>query len=289
MLQVARLAPKLLGESTGLVANFLRSQEAVPGGFVDREGKDDLYYTVFGIEGLLALREPRPIDRLCVYLRSFGDGENLDLVHLTCLIRCWAGLPPALRQDLSIDRLLGRVAPFHTPDGGYALSPGAPLGSLYGCFMAVGAYQDLAQPMPGGSMLLKFVEGLRDPKGGYFNGLDMPVSLVPSTAAAVCLLRHLGADRIDPGVSQWLLSCFHPQGGFCMHPESILPDLLSTATALHALSSLKAELDPCREATLDFIDTLWNSRGGFCGNWEDSYLDCEYTYYALLALGHLAL
>jgi prenyltransferase beta subunit len=289
MLQVARLAPNLLGDSTGLVADFLRSQEQAAGGFVDREGKTDLYYTVFGIEALLALREPLPVDRLGGYLRSFGDGADLDLVHLTCLIRCWAGLPPALRQDLPIDRLLGRVASFHTPDGGYALSPEAPLGSLYGCFMVVGAYQDLGQAIPDGSRLLNFVQGLRDPKGGYFNGLDMPVSLVPSTAAAVCLLRHLGADHIDLAVSHWLLSCFHPQGGFRMHPETILPDLLSTATALHALASLKAPFDPWREATLDFIDTLWNSRGGFCGNWEDSHLDCEYTYYALLALGHLAL
>jgi hypothetical protein len=68
-----------------------------------------------------------------------------------------------------------------------------------------------------------------------------------------------------------------------------MPDLLSTATALHALSSLKVELGPWKEPCLDFIDTLWNSRGGFCGNWEDSHLDCEYTYYALLALGHLSL
>ena len=64
MLQVARLAPKLLGDSTGRVADFLRSQEEPAGGFADREGKSDLYYTVFGIEGLLALREPLPTERV---------------------------------------------------------------------------------------------------------------------------------------------------------------------------------------------------------------------------------
>jgi prenyltransferase beta subunit len=279
----------MLGDSTGLVADFLRSQGETAGGFVDREGKPDLYYTVFGIEGLLALREPLPADLIQGYLRSFGDGKNLDLVHLTCLIRCWAGLPPSVRQDLPVNRLLGCLASFHTPDGGYALSPGASLGSLYGCFMVVGAYLDLAQSVPDVSRLLNFIQGLRDPKGGYINGLDMPVSLVPSTAAAVCLLRHLGADRIDPSVGHWLLSCFHPQGGFRSHPDTVLPDLLCTATALHALSSLKVELGPWKEPCLDFIDTLWNSRGGFCGNWEDSHLDCEYTYYALLSLGHLLL
>ena len=57
----------------------------------------------------------------------------------------------------------------------------------------------------------------------------------------------------------------------------------SVATALHALASLKVELGSRKEPCLDFIDTLWNNRGGFCGNWEDGQLDCEYTYYALLA------
>ena len=43
------------------------------------------------------------------------------------------------------------------------------------------------------------------------------------------------------------------------------------------------------ERCLDFIDTLWNATGGFHGNWTDDYLDCEYTFYGLLALGHLSL
>ena len=56
--------PNLLGDSTALVADFLRSQEEAAGGFADREGKADLYYTVFGIEALLALRQPLPVERL---------------------------------------------------------------------------------------------------------------------------------------------------------------------------------------------------------------------------------
>ena len=37
------------------------------------------------------------------------------------------------------------------------------------------------------------------------------------------------------------------------------------------------------------FDSLWNAAGGFHGNWTDDTLDCEYTYYGLLALGHLSL
>ena len=67
-----------------------------------------------------------------------------------------------------------------------------------------------------------------------------------------------------------------------------MPDLLSTATALHALASLGVDFSPTVEPCLNFVDTLWTGRG-FCGHWADEIVDCEYTYYALLALGHLSL
>jgi len=38
---------------------------------------------------------------------------------------------------------------------------------------------------------------------------------------------------------------------------------------------------------IDFIRSLRNN-GGFRGSRFDNTPDCEYTYYALLALGHLA-
>src|SRR5215510_10075626 len=85
MLQVARLAPKQLGESRDLVAHFLHSLLNPDGGFQDRTGKSDLYYTVFGLEGLIALQETLPADAVASFLQSFGDGEGLDFVHLCCL------------------------------------------------------------------------------------------------------------------------------------------------------------------------------------------------------------
>ena len=86
-----------------------------------------------------------------------------------------------------------------------------------------------------------------------------------------------------------LLAQAHPQGGFRALPGSPIPDLLSTATAIHALVGLHVDLSVYKESCLDFIDSLWTNRGGFYGHWEDDILDCEYTYYGLLALGHLSL
>jgi prenyltransferase beta subunit len=59
--------------------------------------------------------------------------------------------------------------------------------------------------------------------------------------------------------------------------------------ALHALDSLQVDFSGKKDALLDYIDSLWTNEGGFHGSWEDDELDIEYTYYGLLALGHLAL
>jgi hypothetical protein len=67
-----------------------------------------------------------------------------------------------------------------------------------------------------------------------------------------------------------------------------MPDLLSTAVALHALDATQSDWRADREVLLDFVDSLWSAEGGFHGHWADDTLDVEYTYYGLLALGHLA-
>ena len=56
MLQVARLAPTLLQSSADLVGGFFRERYDPAGGFTNRAGLPDLYYTVFGLEGLAALQ-----------------------------------------------------------------------------------------------------------------------------------------------------------------------------------------------------------------------------------------
>src|SRR5439155_1210840 len=94
MLQVARLAPTLLSDAAERVTGFVREQFNEDGGVRDKSGKSDLYYTVFGLECLIALRHDPPVDRVRPYLEGFGDGEGLDFVHQTCLARCWAALGP---------------------------------------------------------------------------------------------------------------------------------------------------------------------------------------------------
>lgn len=279
MLQIARLAPRLLADSSDLVRQFVLSRLQSDGGFAGRSGASDLYYTVFGLEALLALQQELPIPQTSAYLRSFGGGEHLDFVHLTCLARCWASLsiePPER------EAILARLENFRRGDGGFDA------GTVYTAFLALGAYEDLRAPLPARADLLASVNRLRAADGSFSNQPEAPVGLTTSTAAAIMLHRHLDYPP-DRALGKWILSCAHPQGGFRAMPEAPIPDLLSTATALHALTALHCPIDNVREDCLDFLDSLWTNRGGFHGNWTDDELDCEYTYYGLLALGHLAI
>jgi hypothetical protein len=267
MLQVARLAPNLLQEAASRVSEFIHDEITQDGGVRDKSGKCDLYYTVFGLEALIALRQEPPAQRVRPYLEQFGDGEGLDFVHLASLARCWAALgkealPPDRSRRLA-ERLKGREN-----------------GSVYHQFLGVGAAEDLGRaperPEEAIALVLKHLS-----EDGSFGGTT------PTTAGAVTLLHHLGAP-VPPRSGEWLLARARPQGGFLAVPEAPMPDLLSTATALHALSGLHIPVGALKDAMLDFIDTLWTGRA-FCGHWGDDVPDCEYTYYALLSLGHLSL
>src|SRR5688500_18970550 len=109
MLQVARLAPKLLGDSASLVHAFYQSQQNPDGGFNDRSGRSDLYYTVFGLEGLLALQAEFDRDKVRSYLCTFNSGRNLDFIHLCCLARCWAAIN---EQPAQPEQLLATIETF---------------------------------------------------------------------------------------------------------------------------------------------------------------------------------
>jgi geranylgeranyl transferase type-2 subunit beta len=132
------------------------------------------------------------------------------------------------------------------------------------------------------------VQSLRAADGGYANRPDAAQGSTPATAAAVLVLRHLDGEP-DAAARDWLLARCHAASGFFAAPNAPVPDLLSTATALHALVAMHADISGIKEPCLDFVDSLWTNAGGFCGSWVDQMLDCEYTYYGLLALGHLSL
>ncbi len=228
--------------------------------------------------------EPVP-ETLPAYLASH-DPATLDFVHAACLTRLWSVLKVA---GDPVERCLQRIEAHRAADGGYQQAANAASGSTYAAFLAYGAYADHRRQPPDPERLAQAVVSLADPDGGWVNDRQFPIPNVPSTSAGVALARNLQL-AVQPSTTSFLLRAFQPAtGGFVPFPEAPMPDLLSTAVALHALDGLQADLTRIREASLDYVDTLWTAEGGFYGQWDDDTLDLEYTYYGLLALGHLAL
>ena len=277
-------AKTILNDSAALVADFLHSRLSKDGGFADRNGKSDLYYTVFGIEAFLALGAEFPQQKILSYLKTFGVGENLDFIHSACLARSLADLSDEIDPDVR-EGLLQNIGNARCEDGGYSHT-GAQNGSIYGCFFATCCYQDLKTQLPEEKGLLNFIQSLLLPCGGFTNQLDIPLSTAPAAAAAMTILKSFN-QPINDSSANWLLDNCCKQGGFCAAENLPIPDLLSTATVLHALCINDIDITGIKQNCIDFVNSLRTDTGGFSASSADKTPDCEYTYYALLALGHL--
>jgi hypothetical protein len=334
MLDAARAGAARLGDDRAAVASFLRSRVGPRGGFAGRSGEEDIYYTLFGVEGLVALGE-RPPARTADYLRSFGAGAGLDLVHLSSLVRCRASSPdicgpdvtcrasspdicdPGMTCQAATGALDGahpslqsqwrgaqregpaeslgwlreaerNLAAFRTADGGFAQSAGAPRATAHGCFLAFGAYEDLGIAQPHAERFAEVLERFRAADGGYANEAGRDSGATPITGGILLLRRRLALPA-DDRAKAWLMERRHPEGGFLATAGAPVPDLLSTAGALLALSDDPEALEAVRRPCLRFLDVVWDEgTHGFRGNALDDVVDCEYTWYGLLALGILS-
>jgi len=183
MLQAAAAARRRQPDVARRAARFLRGKATPDGGFAGRAAASDLYYTVFAMQGLLALGESLAPGAAAAYLGAMGGGETLDLVHLSCLARCWALLGDGAAAPGPRAAVLARVETCRAADGGYHLAPGEAAGTAYAAFLALGAYEDCEAPLPRPDALAASVESLGTGDGGYANQHDLPFGSTAATAA----------------------------------------------------------------------------------------------------------
>lgn len=275
-----------MGDSIVSVINFLTTNINPDGGFKGRDKNSDIYYTHFGLEALIALDADFQREQVRNFIQSFTEKEPADLVHLTALIRCMANLYDNKIDEQLREKLTKGLETYRSKDGGFANEINAQYGTAYGCFFALDAYQDLKIDMPDCDRFIKCIHSLEIADGGFTNDARIKNASTNPTAAAMVTLQNMN-QPIDEKHAKWLLAQCNSEGGFLAMSMAPIPDLLSTATALHALAVTDCEISSIKNKCLDFIDSLWNSKGGFAGHCADPTVDCEYTYYGLLALGHL--
>jgi prenyltransferase beta subunit len=285
----ARASAVLPADAVAGIQQFLLGRQSPSGGFLNRAGEPDLYYTFFALAGLLALGTPVTSNQTQTYLAEFGTGKNLDFVALASLLRSRASLrlAGATKMPTADDRaILDRLECYRAADGGYHHAhQSAAQSTLYGTHLVREVYSDLKlePPLADNLPLARF----RARDGGYSNQTGMPQGTTPATASAAMLVGAINpaaaAEIVD-----WLLARASEHGGFLAAPHAPMPDLLSTATALYALRNLQVGIKPeLAETCQNFIETLWQDDGGFSGHLVDTVTDCEYTFYAVLAIACL--
>jgi hypothetical protein len=261
------------GDSSRLTADYILSQRNPDGGFKGRDESSDIYYTMFAVEILSALGEKWDCRDTRKFLRSFLDDLPADIVHLAGLIRCLKAMDmiTAKIKNTALEHLQRLFERDY---------------SAYGCFLMLGACQDLDADIPDACLLEK-LRSLKKKSGAYANNTSTRVASTNATAAAIVVRCSLSQSDNAQACRRLVERC-SPDGGFCAGAGIDIPDMLSTATSLYALKISGRDIKSLAGPALDFIDSLWDGKGGFCGSWADTQTDIEYTFYGLLALGMLA-
>lgn len=270
------------GKDQDKILSYLGSLQNPDGGFRGRSASSDLYYSVFATEPLLTAGQGCDEGALAGYLQTI-DASRLDFIHLCCLIRLMGNL--SLLNGAMAGTLQECLERFRCADGFFHhVEPGA-RGSVYGAFMAMGAYQELGCASEFGRVE-SFINSFRNDDGSFCNDLETSMGTVPATAAAMVMLLQAGCE-VNPASVEWLLSCMTDAGGMAVSPVMPVADLLSTSTALHSLRLAGVDMGLIREAALRFVRGCLTEGGGFQAHAFDPAVDSEYTFYGILALGNL--
>jgi prenyltransferase beta subunit len=298
LLEIAGKSRKYLSsEACSSILHFIKNQQNRDGGFCGRNHSDsDLYYSMFAILVNDALTDEK-VEGLCEYIDSFEGGGNLDLIHLAALSRLYAStncrVPDSVKKSI-----LCSIEKYRSHDGGFHhIAEFAENASPYGTFLAYFTYKEFELTPPDKDPLLRALLSSRTPDGGFSNIPESGCGTTNATVAAIILLQEFHAlPRIESDVIEqtkkdalaFLDTMSFSEGGFKAVGDAPLPDILSTATTLFAFNELNYMVPKTfQKKIMVMIEEHWSSSGGFFGNQADTLPDCEYTFYALLALGCL--
>lgn len=247
------------------IKNRVKQWISVDGGFTDRGGKTDPYYSMFGCFVAEALSVNEVFPQLKEYVKKMANQDSLTGIHLYCGAILYSKLHGF---DSTTEKLRERVEieiESETKEGissGYTFFLG--LLTLY-------YLQDYRNMLK----LKKKISVISNEK-------DSPCSL---SAAEAVINSVLGKSLKESEVK--LKSFYKGKGGFLALNKSPIEDLLSTAVALYALHFIDSDIKNIKPDCLSYVDGLYLN-GGFCATEMDYDIDIEYTFYALLALGSLS-
>jgi len=304
----------LSDEALQEIKSFVAATNCKHGGFADRAGSPDIYYSVFAYTLSFVYDIELDIEKEFNYLDSCRDEHELDLVHAVCFIRCYLlllviqqkqrfGFKPDVSDFNSFpgkmimkglikkikkncESYFKLIETYRSNDGGFNHNrKNAGQATVYASFLVWGLYQDLNEDQAGLNRITRLVDALKCKDASFANDSSSITGVSSATAAG--LIMSLNHDKNNQEVIGYLMRNYTQRGGFKAAPELPLADILSTSTALLALYMSGENLQRLSEKSIDFINLHWDESGGFFGSIADMTCDVEYTYYALLGIGIL--
>ena len=281
MLHALLQAKSRLGnEAQKRIVLFVKSKIVENKSFMDKNGKDDLYYTSFGL--MLAY-----VFKLNIHTKHTGqwldkqDDKLSDLVDYSAYIRCRmiCKMLQSGKLIFALSRMFNKKQTL--PD--FTNYPHNDKYSPYSRFLMLSLMEDMGNETWNVQEVLKSLSSYRVETGGFSNIRESRQASTNATVAALAVKGQLSGYRVDDDID-YLRSLQDDSGGFYANSSAPVPDLLSTATALFMLQSygVAPRINPD-----SFIDAHWQPSGGFCATLMDEDCDVEYTFYGLLALGAL--
>ena len=241
---------------------FLKQSQHTDGGFTDRAGYPDLYYSLFGSWLAQATGQEILLDKLKSYIEK-QNAETLGVVEQMALL--------LIRSDLEKDSAeisAGKLFKLF-------FQQGKNIHLSYRFFLFTLVFDAIGKR----KQLYYFIARI----GLYFykSKSDFPSSLM---AALLFARKKLGLRHEKS--KQKLLDFALESGGFKSFLNIKNADMLSTGVALFSLAETKADLRLLKPASLGFIQENF-IQGAFLSGDGDQTRDLEYTFYGLLALGSL--
>lgn len=264
------------------VSQFIASQQNADGGFRDRGGNSDLYYSLFGGLMLRAVGSPLNLpqgdfknrsniatsetDGLRQFIQNQKGVARLGFIEKCCLV--------LLQKELKTDRTSRIISIFSLGKSFWKERHSINLSyRSFVLFLTLDAILPFRR-------ILKI--GAKRMLAQTTIDVNSPCSEVAARVFLQKMMKHDGLAE------QELLKSFSCEtGGFKAFAHLNNADMLSTAVALFALNYAGNDLRLLKPNCLDFIQQNY-FEGAFLSGDGDQTTDVEYTFYGLLALGVLA-
>lgn len=260
--QLSRIDAILAPEAKAELSNFVSGCQNPDGGFRNRDGSSDPYYTFFGFLIASGLGLSEELSQLKKYVLQSKKGSYSSLAD-NCALTIMDALLTKKRgwQWWQAFQFLRK---FKSNNGYDQMS--------YAGFLALLTFEILlGRPTFMVNFLRRILKKVKENQA-------MPCSQV---AALMVLKKELG---LPFNKEQDLISSyFDDKGGFKIYTHMADPDLLSTAVALFAMKHCNIDRRLYAPSSICFVDSQYDM-GAFLSGDGDLTRDLEYTFYGMLAL-----